>query len=116
MKRALSVILLFFSYFTLAGGVDVGNAGSSRVISFVLDKNFTSEQELTNYLLETKELIRKGEVLNLNILRNQYNCDRAIRIGDMEVLESYPFLNGQLQKKTYKGKLDLKLDNCKGLR
>lgn len=112
-KRALLILVALPALNTFSGGVDVGNGGLTLSYEILIDQGFRSEQALTDYLDAAKYRIESGEEFNLSILRNQNGCGRKIQMQEMKVEEFYPYNNGMILPKEFKGLLKINLTNCK---
>lgn len=96
-----------------SGGVDVGNGGLTLSYDIVIDHGFRSEQDLVSYLDERKFQIESGQEYNLRLLVDQNNCNRKIKLKQMSVEKFYPYKDGMILPKEYKGLLKINLENCK---
>lgn len=111
-KRALLILLALPALNSHSGGVDVGNGGLTLSYDILIDKGFRSEQALTDYLDSAKYRIESGEEFNLSVLRAQHACHKKVQMKQMSVEEFYPYRNGMISPKEYKGLLRVNLTNC----
>lgn len=112
-QKLTVTVLLILNFNSQAGGVDVGNGGLTLEYKILIDEGFNSEEALTDFLQENTLNIETGSLYNLSILRSQNSCSKRIELKEMEVEKIYPFRNGVIRPREYKGLLKVKLNNCK---
>ena len=101
-----------YSQEVILGGVDVGN-GRTIDFQFEMKELFDTEDALLRYIDESKSKIKDGTYRDIAEIIKEFNCSNKLKFQNLEIKESYPFVNGTLLSKKYNGHIKVELNNCK---